>query len=758
MAVATATKAFKIPVDLPSRQLSNNSSVFTCTDGVSVPAVFIDRKGGGQGYRVVSLLGRGAFGRCYEVRVDNCPELPNWACKTIEKSSMNSRKVVERVKYEMKVMKRLPRHKNVVAFNHIFEDIERLYILMEMCTSRTLHDLLQRRKRLTEFESRYFFAQLADGIAALHKANIIHRDIKHSNLLLDEMNRIKIADFGLSTIVDAAGDRKLSFLGTPNFLAPELVTRDGQGHSFGVDVWAAGVLLYVMLYGRPPFSINRANGNTNLQQLYHRIVDQQIVFPTEPYTSQSVQDLINRLCCKGELKRLSAADICGDAWFLIHADSSVPKFMPNSVFDVPIRNLHEYRRATAGMGVIEPQQQEKQLAAVVPVKKIAELAKGNEHKPVRRPLEPIPENEVRILPSRNPLNRPSVKTRGQTGARADEAGKENQQLGVDQQLERMRLADRKTCSSQPQAYGLRPRTSKPDSSHQVHQANERSNVISKSEAETAERCQVQAEFGRVTKLSEGYIPSILRWKERLQMFCAQTEQYLRRSSSELEAELYASAPDKTVEVERENDYPRVGMYLLNWMALTKYGLGFRLSDGTTGTLFNDNTSLLRIHEPESYVYVRPYENRSSIGHYSASDFPPQLDKKQRLLHSFGHKIAKSFSARVDRDICADNREPGIVKCLLQALATNVGMVFLLTGNVLQFNMRNHSKLFLYKDAHIFYKNPDGGKWHFDLRQGPEMLIRNATIDIEQFLLCLGYAQKVLATWNLPFHAKTQAAK
>ncbi|KAJ2081084.1 hypothetical protein H4R24_002610 [Coemansia sp. RSA 988] len=58
MAVATATKAFKIPIDPPSRQLSTNSSVFTCTDGVSVPAVFTDRKGGGQGYRVVSLLGR----------------------------------------------------------------------------------------------------------------------------------------------------------------------------------------------------------------------------------------------------------------------------------------------------------------------------------------------------------------------------------------------------------------------------------------------------------------------------------------------------------------------------------------------------------------------------------------------------------------------------------------------------------------------------------------------------------------------------
>ncbi|KAJ2907994.1 Cell cycle serine/threonine-protein kinase cdc5/MSD2, partial [Coemansia aciculifera] len=220
------------------------SDVFTSTDGVSVPAVFVDEKDGNQGYRVVSLLGRGAFGRCYEVQVQGRVEEKNWACKIIEKSSIKGQKVIERVKYEIRVMRRLPRHSNVVGFYTIFENRERLHILMELCTSRTLHDLLLKRKRLTEFESRYFIAQLASGISALHSAQIIHRDIKHSNLLLDNMNRIKIADFGLSTIADNVTDRKMSFLGTPNFLAPELVTRNGEGHSFGVDVWATGILLY----------------------------------------------------------------------------------------------------------------------------------------------------------------------------------------------------------------------------------------------------------------------------------------------------------------------------------------------------------------------------------------------------------------------------------------------------------------------------------------------------------------------------------
>ncbi|KAJ2765326.1 hypothetical protein IWQ56_004142, partial [Coemansia nantahalensis] len=199
-----------------ARRRERSSGVFTCADGVTVPAVIVDQKGRGQEYRV------GAFGRCYEVEVLGHAMPSNWACKMLEKSSFKSRKIVERVRYEMKVMKQLPQHRNVVGFYHLFEDTERLYIMMEQCTRRTLHDLLLRRKRLTEFEARYFTAQLADGISALHRARIIHRDIKHSNLLLDGMNRIKIADFGLSTIVGESGDRKKSFLGTPNFLAPEL--------------------------------------------------------------------------------------------------------------------------------------------------------------------------------------------------------------------------------------------------------------------------------------------------------------------------------------------------------------------------------------------------------------------------------------------------------------------------------------------------------------------------------------------------------
>ncbi|KAJ2051230.1 Cell cycle serine/threonine-protein kinase cdc5/MSD2 [Coemansia sp. S16] len=770
------------------------SDIFTSTDGVSVPAVFVDEKDGNQGYRVVSLLGRGAFGRCYEVQVLGRVEEGNWACKIIDKSSIKGQKVIERVKYEIRVMRRLPRHNNVVGFHTIFENKERLHILMELCTSMTLHDLLLKRKRLTEFESRYFIAQLASGISALHSAQIIHRDIKHSNLLLDSMNRIKIADFGLSTIADSVSDRKMSFLGTPNFLAPELVTRNGEGHSFGVDVWATGILLYVMLYGKPPFNSQRAS--SSLQQLYGRIVDQQIEFPPDPHTSTSAKDLINKLCCKSERYRVKASEVCHEGWFLIHADSSVPKFMPAAIFDRPIRNLQEYKELAVAH--LKTQGQRAQQPATL--LSSARVAAGALDKPNgaavlskvpgrdmygdrssrRQPLEPIPELTNRVAPNnsqggaRNGGTDMMPYSRKPPARAHAESEKENHHVA--HQLDRLKLgAQLQPPTSQPvshqsshhnsHGYALRSRASKPTEAvngngdsrmtrrtRDVEPANLPPPVKSPATVSpnrmASVQCQVRAEFGTVTKLSEEYIPSILKWKDRLRRFCQQTEMYLQRSSASLEAELDRAAKANGRAVQ-QSDYPRVGMYVLSWLILTKYGLGFQLSDGTVGTLFNDNTSLLNVNDSGDYVYVRPYLDRSSIGRFSKDSFPAQLDKKRNVLRSFGKKMSEKLHANVDYDICPDTSGSDLVKCLLQALSTSVGLVFLLTGNVLQFNMADRSKLFLYEDTHIFYKDERGNKWHFDLSQGPAMLVRDSTIAIERFLSCLEHAQKVLANWNLP---------
>lgn len=143
-----------------------------------------------------------------------------------------------------------------------FEDEDNVYILLELCTRRSLMELHKRRRAVTEPEARYFTnqvfisrkiykIQIVLGCKYLHNKKIIHRDLKLGNLFLSEEMQVKIGDFGLATTLDFDGERKKTLCGTPNYIAPEML--DKKGHSYEVDVWAIGCILYTLLVGKPPF-------------------------------------------------------------------------------------------------------------------------------------------------------------------------------------------------------------------------------------------------------------------------------------------------------------------------------------------------------------------------------------------------------------------------------------------------------------------------------------------------------------------------
>src|SRR5690606_6004708 len=134
-------------------------------------------------------------------------------------------------------------NEHVVRFEHYFEDAENVYILLELCQNQSLNELLKRRKRLTEFEAVYYLHQLVQALKYLHSHRIIHRDLKLGNLFLSEKMCLKVGDFGLATRLDYEGERRRTVCGTPNYIAPEVL--EGKlGHSYQVDIWALGVILY----------------------------------------------------------------------------------------------------------------------------------------------------------------------------------------------------------------------------------------------------------------------------------------------------------------------------------------------------------------------------------------------------------------------------------------------------------------------------------------------------------------------------------
>ncbi len=122
-------------------------------------------------------------------------------------------------------------------------------MILELCTNRSLMDMLRRRKRFTEPETRFFLLQLLGALKYMHGKRVIHRDLKLGNIFLDENMNIKIGDFGLAALLVSEDERKKTICGTPNYIAPEVLFgggREGDGHSFEVDLWGVGIIMLVL--------------------------------------------------------------------------------------------------------------------------------------------------------------------------------------------------------------------------------------------------------------------------------------------------------------------------------------------------------------------------------------------------------------------------------------------------------------------------------------------------------------------------------
>lgn len=151
-----------------------------------------------------------------------------------------------------------------------------------------MSELLKRRKKLTENEARYYLIQLVECLRYLHVNLVIHRDLKLGNLFIDRNMRIKVGDFGLATRLTYAEERRRTVCGTPNYIAPEII-QGKTGHSFEVDVWSTGIILYTMLIGTPPFQAE------DVKSTYQRILTNCYSFPDNTAVSPDTKSLIRKI-------------------------------------------------------------------------------------------------------------------------------------------------------------------------------------------------------------------------------------------------------------------------------------------------------------------------------------------------------------------------------------------------------------------------------------------------------------------------------
>lgn len=176
-----------------------------------------------------------------------------------------------------------------------------MYILLELCTNHTLNDLLKRKKRLSEPEMQLYLLQLLDSLIYLHDAKIIHRDLKLGNLFLTEAMSLKLGDFGLASRIEFPGDKRKTICGTPNYIAPEIL--ESKGHSYEVDTWSFGIIMYTLTFGRPPFE------SKDVKETYKKIKAISYSFPEGNSASPSLKNLITSILQREPHKRPTLKDI-----------------------------------------------------------------------------------------------------------------------------------------------------------------------------------------------------------------------------------------------------------------------------------------------------------------------------------------------------------------------------------------------------------------------------------------------------------------
>ncbi|TMW85512.1 hypothetical protein EJD97_023030 [Solanum chilense] len=272
-------------------------------------------------YELGEEVGRGHFGYTCKAKFKK-GELKGQevAVKVIPKAKMTTTIAIEDVRREVKILRALTGHENLVKFYDAYEDHENVYIVMELCEGGELLDrILLRGGKYTEDDARVVLTQILKVVAFCHLQGVVHRDLKPENFLFmskDENAQLKAIDFGLSDFVKP-DERLNDIVGSAYYVAPEVLHRS---YSTEADVWSIGVISYILLCGSRPFWARTESG------IFRAVLKADPGFEEQPWPtlSSEAKDFVKRLLNKDPRKRMTAAQALGHPWIKNSHDVEVP--------------------------------------------------------------------------------------------------------------------------------------------------------------------------------------------------------------------------------------------------------------------------------------------------------------------------------------------------------------------------------------------------------------------------------------------------
>jgi len=278
-------------------------------------------------FELLCVVGRGSFGKVMKVRHKGTREV--FAMKVLRKDMIIKENMVSHTKSEKQILQDM-RHPFIVGLKYAFQTEEKLYLVLDFLSGGELFFHLKEETKFGVERAKFYCAEIVMAIEHLHKHDIIYRDLKPENVVLNNEGHVVLTDFGLAKTSISNATPTYTFCGTPEYLAPEILK--GQGHAKAVDWWSLGILLYEMLVGLPPFY------SENLNEMYELILKAPLKFPN--FVPMEAQSLLRMLLEREEHKRLGAGQTDGAEirahpffsnidWEKLYNKQLPPPFIPN---------------------------------------------------------------------------------------------------------------------------------------------------------------------------------------------------------------------------------------------------------------------------------------------------------------------------------------------------------------------------------------------------------------------------------------------
>lgn len=253
-------------------------------------------------YTLAETLGTGTFGKVKLARHQITNHLV--AVKMMNREKIKTLDVVSKIRREIQNLK-LFSHPHIIRLYQVISTPTDIFMVMEYVSGGELFDYIVKKGKLKEAEARRFFQQIISGVAYCHRHQVVHRDLKPENLLLDGNFNVKVADFGLSNMMQD-GEFLRTSCGSPNYAAPEVIS--GKLYAGPeVDYWSCGVILYALLVGSLPFD------DEHVPTLFRKIKSG--VFHVPNTVSPGAESLIRGLLQVDPIKRIDADGVKDHEWF-----------------------------------------------------------------------------------------------------------------------------------------------------------------------------------------------------------------------------------------------------------------------------------------------------------------------------------------------------------------------------------------------------------------------------------------------------------